>query len=373
MAAHDPMAMIAGMSSSLSAAFGEVMAVNNAEKNGWSKRIMAFVTGQNRIFLGADSNNSMTVEQLKRQIVSWVTRDPAAESRFAVLLSLTSSKFAALLDFGLVRSNGIIVEEGLSLREIMLDSTSKALITSIEALSTGRLLAHFYVYLYGPPYGVILSALIEPLELIMTRFSPEVIADFMVACFGHFRQPSPLKPPGDASVINMCAEWECHCSIKYEDSNASNRLLDAQRSFDLVASTRMRAELVTVRQELVSTNAALAKAKSGNDRNKVAGGNPKSPVAPPAAPGAPPKVKITDVVDYSPIENFCTSTFTGKPCPRALAGIPCQIKGVDLKHVDIFNALPAAKKAELTAGYAKVKASLERASANRKGKRNSNP
>jgi hypothetical protein len=178
---------------------------------------------------------------------------------------------------------------------------------------------------------VILSALIEPLELIMTRFSPEVIADFMVACFGHFRQPSPLKPPGDASVINMCAEWKCHCSIEYEDSSASNRLLDAQRSFDLVASTRMRAELVTVRQELVSTNAALAKAKSGNDRNKVAGGNPKSPVAPPAAPGAPPKVKITDVVDYSPIENFCTSTFTGKPCPRALAGIPCQIKGVDLK------------------------------------------
>jgi hypothetical protein len=352
------MAMIAGMSSSLSAAFGEVMAVNNAEKNGLSKRILAFVTGQNRISLGADSNNSMTVEQLKQKVVAWVIRDPAAESRFAVFLSLTSAKLAALLDFGLVRSNGIVVEEGLPLRDIMPDSKSKAAITGIEALSTGRLLAHFYVYVYGPPYGVIFRALIEPLELIMTRFSPEVIADFMVACFGHFRQPSPLKPPGDASVINMCAEWEHHCSIVYEDSSASYRLKDAQHSFELIASARTRADLVTVRQELVTTNAALTKAvKGGNDRNKGGGGNPKSPAASPA--GVLPKVKpTTEVVDFAPLDNFCLSTFNGKPCPRVVAGTPCNIKGVDLKHIDAFNALPAARKAELTAGFAKVKASM---------------
>jgi hypothetical protein len=62
-------------------------------------------------------------------------------------------------------------------------------------------------------------------------------------------------------------------------------------------------------------------------------------------------------IDYSPLEGYCLSVFTGdgKSCPRLKAGKPCTAKGaIVLSHWDTFTKLPAAKQASLKAAHAKI-------------------
>ena len=144
--------------------------------------------------------------------------------------------------------------------------------------------------------------------------------------FQRLQTMQELSPSGDVGVFNHFQKWLMLFNFVNPSAAVHLMISDTQRSYALresmALSMRIDVTNATLKRQFDEAAARVEKAAANNARKPDAGARaPGNPTPLKKAKGAAkPKVTPSGQIDWTPLEGFCTSTFTGLTCKKLEKG-----------------------------------------------------
>lgn len=269
-------------------------------------------------------------------------------ARFAPFLQLTSGELCHLLLFKFVDKTFTPTQiEGIDLKFLLNRNQQEWRLRDIY-YAFGEVFA-FVSLIYSPDFIPIWDCYHTALRSTFADESihPEVMWTQLHRCI---RLLSPLSDLG-VSIESHITEWAMKVEVESPRSTFAATVRESQALF--VSRIATQCWLATSTAQGASPNRPLRNNNSRNGGNRVLGASQQQ------SPAQPNKgQKRAPAILFKPLDNFCSSVFTGRPCKKhalnackAFADDTKTIK-VALKHQAEFDALPLQRKADLNAYFA---------------------
>lgn len=265
-------------------------------------------------------------------------------TRFKRILELDKNKYESLLRFKFSMAFTTIKTEGVSLMALSALPDASP-VTSAQVLNILDTLIDFWSEVFTPSFQLLRTRFFEPLRLhIAFRLHPQVLHDVIArALHGLF---VPTRLDGDLGYHLVLEQW-LESWEPIPNSPFYNECFVTENSFQSARLSKLESASRPQGTQQRDGPGGSTRGGRGN-RGGRTGPNSRRSLG----------TARTPAIDWSPLQNVCTSVFKKIACPRIASGNQCftYVKGEKtlLSHADHFNALPKAKQEELRSAYARI-------------------